>query len=566
MRTKGAILSGRIPGGWNSVSQLIRLTIVLAPGLLLLLFLAGCSSDEPEDSRQRTQSRPTSSLTPGDRVYRLPLMLSPATLDPAYLQDQYGISVAVQLFDGLIQFGPYLSLQPAVAKSWSIADNGKTFVFQLRPGVSFHNGRNVTASDVVFSLERLVKANPAPSILPHLLKIEGAAAFRQGEHETLPGLKAIDPLKVSIHLTEPHAPLLNALAMYQAAIVPQDIVQRQAEMFGRAPIGCGPFRFKRWIANSSIELERYPQYYNGPAHLAGVEFKLYPEANIEQITRDFSANKLEEMPVLGDVRQQLQPNDKYRWEHRPSLSLLFYGINTAHSSLSDSRFRKALSLSIDRVALVQKVYHNQFGPAHTLLPPGMPARYQQENQISEDTTLARQLLTEIRRDNPSFQPEVEIVTASSSAFAQAELDFIEKSWAAIGIRVTRKIIPDWAAFEQYLRSDLVQVYRYSWTADIPDPDNFLRPLFSSNSPDNYTRAVSPEIDRLLDQASSLVDDMKRAELYRTIEQQTLQFYTVLPLFYLSIDRVYQSTVEGIQLTALGTHTARLNRVTMADLP
>ena len=148
-------------------------------------------------------------------------MNNPSTLDPVYLQDEYGAPVVRQLFEGLVQFGPYLTVLPALAETWQVDNAGRTYRFFLRSNARFHNGHPVTTEDAIFSIQRLLRVNPAPVILPQLLKIDGGTSYRNRLNDELRGLKRISDHEFTVTLIEPHVPFLTALGMYQAAIVPK---------------------------------------------------------------------------------------------------------------------------------------------------------------------------------------------------------------------------------------------------------------------------------------------------------------------------------------------------------
>jgi ABC-type transport system substrate-binding protein len=347
--------------------------------------------------------------------------------------------------------------------------------------------------------------------------------------------------------------------MYQSAIVPVHAAELQKEAMVTTPVGSGPFKFGVWKPGVLIRLERYPLYYSGPSYLDAVEYHIYPGAQRDRVLKDFERGLLEEMPVFGQVRSSLAQKENLQWVHRPSLSLLFYGINTEHPLLSDTRLRRALSLAVNRKELLTEVYDNQFEAAHTVLPPGMPAHSRDFQVVKEDLDAARELVSQVRGSSPSTPISVEIVSASQSAFAQAEFKFIKERWESIGITTTVRYITDWEEFESYLQSDEMQIFRYSWTADMPDPDNFLRPLFSSSSSVNFSAYGDANVDALLAEAAATVDEVERAGLYQRIERKVMEEYPIIPLFYLSIDRVYQSWVNGITSSPLGWQAVRLHR-------
>jgi ABC-type oligopeptide transport system substrate-binding subunit len=128
------------------------------------------------------------------------------------------------------------------------------------------------------------------------------------------------------------------------------------------------------------------------------------------------------------------------------------------------------------------------------------------------------------------------------------------------LQVDIKFITDWGEFKRYIQSDAVQIYRYAWMADMPDPDSFLFPLFASESPTNFTRFRDDQIDQMLVEARGIVDPVQRAEMYQQIEQRILQTCPIIPLLYLSIDRVYQPDVQGVKISALGARTMPLHRI------
>lgn len=493
-------------------------------------------------------------------TYRVPLMNNPTTLDPAYVQDEYSTAVVNQLFDGLVQFDPYLMVLPALAQTWQVEEKGKLYRFVLRKNASFHNGRPVTVEDVVFSISRLLRVDPSPAILPHLLKIKGAQEYRNHKSDRIEGLEPINDRIFLVRLKEPHIPFLTALGMYQAKIIPKAETTRLGGQFFQNPIGSGPFRFVSWEENKLIRLKRFSEYYAGNAFLDEINYRIYPGVGYEQVVADFRKGELEEMPVYGNIRQELSTEKKFQWFHRPSLSLLFYGMNCNHPFLKNPELRKALSMAIDRQKLVTRVYKGQFEPAKTILPPGMPGYYPQKQMLLNDVSLARDHLRLALGEKADSMPALEIVSGSQSSFAKAELTFVRDWCDQLGIPVKIKFITDWTKFKAYLRSESVQIYRYAWFADMPDPDSFLYPLFASDSPVNFMRYQNKEVDQMLLTARGIVDPVERAEMYQQIEKIILKSSPLIPLFYLSIDRVYQPTVQGVQPNALGADIMSFHRV------
>jgi ABC-type transport system substrate-binding protein len=538
----------------------LRKSFLLAawlPLVFLFFFLSQCSDQRQADTPKRKQP---GEIALAGGIYHTPLLNNPTSLDPALAEDLYSQTLVQQLFDGLVRFSPDLLIVPALAENWQVEGKGRLYRFHLRDNARFHNGAPVTTRDVVFSLCRLVRTEPPSSILPHLLKIHGAREYRSGERDQLDGVSVIDDRDVRIRLDEPYAPFLAALAMFQAKIVAEDEVLQKGAQFGRAPVGSGAFRFISWDDGKSIRLQRFPDYYAGPAYLEEIEYLIYPGGQIDQALADFEQGKLEDMPVYGKVRQSLLAMKDVQWFHRPSLSLLFYGLNCQFSGLSHPDVRKALSLAVDRNKLIATAYDGQFEAARSILPPGILGYSPENLKVVDDLARAQKYLEGALGQRLAMMPSLEVASAVQSPVAKAELEFIASCWSQLGINLVPKFIPKWTEFERHVKSETLQVYRYVWFADIPDPDSILQPLFGSDSNVNYMRYRNDTVDQMLRVAGATIQPAERAPMYQKIENLVLETQPLVPLVHLSIDRVYQANVRGVQLNALGDHALSLHRV------
>ncbi|MHC1729736.1 MAG: ABC transporter substrate-binding protein [Syntrophobacteraceae bacterium] len=528
--------------------------VLTKAGCLFLLFciLTGCTDQEQSGGKK---SEPGALIPQSGGIYRIPLLNNPKSLDPARAEDQYSSAVVYQLFDGLVRFSPDLLTIPALAENWQIENDGTIYRFFLRKDAKFHNGRPITSRDVLFSFSRLIRTDPAPSILPHLLRIAGAREYRDGQSKELAGIQIINDRELLVRLEGAYAPFLAALGMHQTRILPEDEVSKRGNDFSRNPVGSGPFRFVSWEDDKSVRLERYSEYYLGAPLLKELNYTIYPGGQIEPVLADFQSRKLHEMPVYGNIRSRLLSQEGVTWIHKPSPSLLFYGMNCEHPLLRRASVRRALSMAIDREELVSRVYQGQFEPSRSLLPPGIMGYNPEHPGIMDDFTMAQQELDQIAPGARGEDLTLEVVSAIQSSIAKAELAFIAQRWERLGIDLKIKFIPDWTEFERYIKSPSMQIFRYAWFMDIPDPDNILQVLFGSDSNVNYMHYSNPEVDSMLQAARVTLGLAERAAIYRKIEDLVMQSMPVIPLVHLNVDQVYQSNVHGIQMNALSGHKA-----------
>jgi ABC-type transport system substrate-binding protein len=245
-------------------------------------------------------------------TFRRMLGANPVTLDPAWVTDAYGRAVVSQVFDGLVQFDANLKPIPALAEFWEASRDGRTWTFTLRQGVTFHNGREVTAQDVVYSFTRLLDATKPLPVAELFQHIQGAKEFRAGKAASVRGLQAQDRYTFHMVLEEPLAPLLTVLGLANTAVVPQEEVEKPGGDFGHAPVGTGPFKFVRWQPNQKIVLEANDQYYEGRPFLDTVIFKIVVGSKLEQRFAEFLKGNLEETIIPSEKLDEVRVNPQYR--------------------------------------------------------------------------------------------------------------------------------------------------------------------------------------------------------------------------------------------------------------
>jgi peptide/nickel transport system substrate-binding protein/oligopeptide transport system substrate-binding protein len=493
-------------------------------------------------------------------VYRRPLGNDPVTLDPARIRDIYSLSVAQQIFDGLVQFDHTLTVTPALAQFWKASRDGLHWTFMLRKGVKFHHGREVTADDVVYSLTRILDPRVRSGTADLFLTIKGATEFRDGRAQRVAGLSAVDPHTVQVTLTEAPVPFVSVLAVGHAKILPRELVEQQGEAFGLRPVGTGPFKFVRWERGQEIVLAANPDYFDGAPRLARVVFRIFTGEQRDLMFQQFEAGALEDTQIPTRGYRQILASQKYLHVKRPMFSLRHYGLNTRMPPLSDRRVRQALVHAIDREAIVEEIFLGRHAPARGILPPGTLGYNPRLPGAPYDPARARDLLAQAGYPQGRGLPPLAIWSSVRGEDILREHDRIRKDLEAVGVRAEFHYLADWPAFSKQMAEGKLPIFLRAWFADVPDPENFLVKLFHSRSPRNYMGYANPVVDGLLLRAQAEGDPAGRVALYRQAEELIVQDAPIIPVWHYTYERLFQPYVRSVEVNGLGDPYIPLRKI------
>jgi len=484
-------------------------------------------------------------------VYRRPLGNSPVTLDPACLNDIYGRTVANQIFDGLVQFDKSLAVRPAIAETWRASRDGLVWTFTLRKGVRFHNGREVTADDFVYSFTRILDPATHSTGASFFSNIRGADAYLAGRAARVEGLRALDRYTLQIELAESRIPFVVNLAVGFAKVVPREVVQQLGTHFGLQPVGTGPFKFADWSANTQIILTADPDYFEGRPHLDRLEYRIFPGDAFDAMFREFRQGQLHDSPIPGPERPGLVKKSDYHFVRQPMLGLSFLGMVTTTKPFDNPQLRQALNHAIDRLAMMRSIYRGQYPPGVGILPPGAPGHDPKSIGYPYNPQKAADLLAAAGYPGGRGLPVLQLWSGRRNDEAVAELEAVARYFAAIGVRADISYNTDWPDYKAQVAGGRYPMFRYSWYADIPDPDSFLGQLFESTSHDNLTRFQNGAVDALLRRAREEREMGQRMALYQEIERQVLGHAPLIVLSYAVYERLFRPQVMGIEAGALG---------------
>jgi oligopeptide transport system substrate-binding protein len=545
------------------VTQRWRVILTYLCGGFIAL-AGGCKDTRHADEGkgQQAVSVPTSGGT-----YHQALWQEPLTLDPALFTDIYTTSVALQIFDGLVQLDANLNVVPSIAKSWEASRDGLVWTFYLRQGVKFHNGREVHADDFVYTFTRILDPRTASPRAWLFERVQGAAKFRAGAAERVEGLQALDAYTLQITLSQPYAPFITLLGMVQAQVVPREEVQRLGADFGRRPVGAGPFRFVNWMAGEEITLEANEAYFEGRPFLDRLYYRIMN--NYQSILTEFEKGALEDvdLTLTSPEGTPLSSDARYRFVRKPLLTTTFLCINTRHGPLSKREVRQAINYAINREAMISTIRQNRYVQARGILPLGMPGYNPDLTGYAYDLSRARQLLAKAGYPEGKDLPPLELWTSSKSTAVLQEHEAIQRDLERVGIWVELFTAENWTQYKtEILGKRPGAMYRYTWHADFPDPDDFLFSLFNAQSPTNYTNYSNPAVDYLFEQARSEGDYLKRIALYRQAEALIMEDAPVVNLMYYTGEYLFQPYVQGIDLNALGARYIPMKKIWLDATP
>ena len=444
------------------------------------------------------------------------------TLDPHFAYDTLSTAACRLLYDGLLDYDYDGEMIPSLAAALpDVSADGRVFRFRLREGISFHNGREITAEDISWSLHRLLSKRIGSPGYPFFKSIEGAPAYHAGETDRVQGIVVIDDKTIEFRLDEADQTFLNALAMPFSYPIPREHVERLeaaegVDAVGRHPIGAGPFAFARWERGVQVEFERFDDYWapaarpdrmvfleNISSDVASARFR---NGDLDIIYRPSKVNRL--------FLREAEPWAPYRSE-APSPSVFALGLNCELPPFDNVHVRRAVAFALDRSKL-ERLDPGQVIAATQVLPPMLaPHDPDLPQRQVFDLERAKQEMRLAGHPDGLSDP-VTLWVRGEGEVRVAQL--FQQDLKAIGIEIELKLV----TFATYLRETgrprVAQAAFTGWHQDFPDPSNFMDILFHSRSihPENSENRSfyrNPELDAILDRARPESDRETRLALY-----------------------------------------------------
>lgn len=437
----------------------------------------------------------------------------PQSLDPHTVTATNDFRILVNLYDGLVRFKDgTLEVEPALAESWEVSDDGRIYRFKLREGVKFHDGSDFGAEAVKFNFDRMLnKDHPFYNTGPFPLSFN---------FSSIASVEVIDPHTVEFRLKEAFAPFLSNLAYPTGLIVSPTAVEQHSKDYGHSPSGTGPFKFAEWQSNQRVVIERNPDYWGGAAKLEAVVFRPVTDANTR--VAEMMAGGLDVMlEVPPDNLATFRQDANFAVAEQAGPHVWFAILNTKEGPFADKRVRQAANYAVNKETLVKDVLQDTATVAAGPIPPAFNWVESTVEPYPYDPEKAKALLAEAGVENPQLTFYVTeggsgmLDPVTMGAAIQADLQ-------AAGFTVKIETY-EWNTFLGRVNPGLegkADMAEMAWMTNDPDTVPYLT-LRTDAMPDkggfNSGYYSNPEVDALLEQARASTDQAERGKLYAKVQ-------------------------------------------------
>jgi len=480
------------------------------------------------------------------------------SLDPARAFDSESTLAVQQMYEGLVRLKfNKTQIEPALAESWSVSPDMLTWTFRIRKGVFFHDGSPLTAKDAAMSITRQINSAD-PYHTPGMYTA-------QMLFENISGAEALDASTLRVQLRRPTSSLLSSLASPQACVVSSKALARWGATLGEHPVGTGPFQFVEWTKGGALVLARNNAYWGTKARMERVVLRVVPDAGTR--FREFQAGR-------ADALLNVTPSDLPLVEkvpganvlRAPGLNIAYLGINTQRGPLRKAAVRRAVSLAINRVLLVNLVYGPSAEPALSPLPPVLlDVRHQFPPQtLRGDVRMAREILAKEGLKN-GFDATLLVMDTPRPYLPEPQrmAQAIRQSLSAVGIRIRIRTVP-WADYLAQIGLGEHEFCLSGWSYGDLNPHEFLRHKLgwgdlAKGVGSNVSLWHDKEFVDLVTKAEATASVAERTRLYQKMLGLVAREAPLVPLAHMMTIMAVQSGVHGLVLQPTGAEL-RLSRV------
>jgi oligopeptide transport system substrate-binding protein len=489
----------------------------------------------------------------------------PQTLDQAHTSINIEAFILKDLFEGLTVYDSAGKIVPGAAESWTLSDDGTVYTFKLRSDAKWSDGSPVTASDFVYSFQRVEDPKTAAGYANILYPIKNAEAVNKG---TVPldqlGLKAVDDKTLQVTLERPTPFFLELMAHQTALPVSKASIDKNGADFVKpgVMVSNGAFKLAAHVPNDSLTVEKNAQYWDAASvKLDKVIF--YPIDDQAASVRRFEAKEMDLVfNFSADQIARLRTSYGPQVHVSPTLATYYYAFDSRTAPYDDVRVRRALSMAVDRDFLAKEIYSGSQLPAYSMVPPGMAsygdpskADFATLSQLDrEDKAVA--LMKEAGYGEGGKPLAIEIrynTNPNHERVATAVADMWKNTFGAKVSLVNLDVSSHYAYLQE---GGKFNVARAGWVADYADAENFLALSVSTNKTFNYGHYVNADFDALMKKSYEETDPAARSKTLHEAEALMMKDQPVAPLLTQADLWLVATKVKGWQDNAANEHLSK----------
>jgi len=465
-------------------------------------------------------------------------------LDPAMAYDFMSCNVIYNVFDTLVRIKRGTTeIEPGLAESWEISEDGKVITFHLRRGVKFHDGTELDAEVVKFSIERVIRLGGDPSWIVS---------------EFVEKVEVVDKYTVRFYLKQAFAPFLSVVAFTAyAPVSPKAVEELGDEGFDKSPVGTGPFKVVEWREGEYVILERFDDYWDKSRlpKVKRVIIRFFKDATSLRMAIEGGEIDIAFRHLNVEDIEELKKKAGIVVLEGPSLMIRYLVFNVGNfTEMKDARVRKAIAYAIDRDRIVNEVFKGAAVKIYSLVNPGLwaykPVFKKYDLPREEALAKARELL---RAAGYSEDNKLKLTLwYTTDHYGPKEADVaqvIKEALEETGlIEVELRGLP-WSDFLDRLDQNVMMCFLLGWYPDYIDPDNYLYPFLhsSSSGPVFSCWYSSPEVDELLVRARKTPDIAERSSIYAKIQEVLGEDVPFVPLWSEKQYIIFRDYVKGVTL-------------------
>ena len=527
------------------------LTLILCLAMVLTVFV-GCSST-PATEEGASASGDAAQGEAADSEYKDTLVYALNTdvqsLDPQIQNDTTSESVVKMLYNTLLKFEDDGTVVGDLAESWSVSEDKLTWTFNLKQGVKFHNGKELTSADVKATFDRALNAEAGGLRTTEIIKMFTA-------------VEAPDPYTVTITTDGPYGPMESLMCNMSLGIMDADYIEQYGLDLGTSvegENGTGPFKVVSWERDQEIVVERFDDYFGTPAKLQTVVYTVIPEAASRVIALETGEVDVIDKPTDEDLARLEADTENFTVLRKPTISQRLFRFGCNDPIISNTKVRQAIVYAIDRQAIIDALFTGSAYPSTAPLAP-VTFGYSNLGEIEQDLELAKSLLAEAGYPD-GFDTKIVTTERYQNGIELAEI--ISQQLAEIGINAEIEVW-EWSALSASWNGITADefdqpIFIMGAGPSMRDADGGLRGLYTTSETGlndrNYGFYSNAEVDALIEQGMQETDQQKRVEIYKEAMEI---LYREDPVAFWLFDMyglaITSSKVEGVTLSPISTIT------------